>query len=354
MGRFASWMNNAATDFEGFSRWMTALFVRGAAAFDGWTVVQRVAGANMSVDVTIGEGVLMTVHTAAWCWTTTVENVTIGAASANNRRDIVVAYLDMSVSNPSTSTPNNPGALKFMVVQGTPATSPSDPSFSTIQAAVGAANPFIYLARVSLTSSTTQITNAQITSLREPLALSNLRIWAGGNSTLGHQIPNAADAYLALTSRSDGHPDAGALNNPYKFDVYLAVSQNIGTGDTKVAFDTKNYDTGSNVDVTTNKGRFTAPIAGFYHFDANIFAGTAGSGTGVYIQLNKNGTLVKMGNKQPSAAVGTDPGATVSANLQLAAGDYIEVFAGSGAAAKALQVASPAYNSFSGFLISKT
>jgi len=126
-------MNNAATDLEGFSRWLSKLLRPGIAT--GWSVTQRGAGANMSVDISAGDGVPMTTNTAPWDWSTAVENVAIGAASANNRRDIVVAYTDMSVTNPSTATPNNPGALKFMVVQGTPASSPSDPSDAAIQAA---------------------------------------------------------------------------------------------------------------------------------------------------------------------------------------------------------------------------
>jgi hypothetical protein len=203
-------MNNAATDFEGFSRWLTKLFRPGVAT--GWTVTQRGAGANMSVDIAVGDGAPMSTNTGAWDWTTAVENVAIAAASANNRRDLIVAYTDLTVTNPSTSTPNNPGALKFLAVTGTPASSPSDPNDAAIRAtAVGATNPYLILARVSLTSSTTQITNGLITSLITPMALNVLRIWGGSNNTLGHQIPNIADAFFAMTSRSDGKVDFAAL-----------------------------------------------------------------------------------------------------------------------------------------------
>jgi hypothetical protein len=205
VGRFSSWMNNAATDFEGFSRWLTKLFKPGIAT--GLNVTQRGAGANMSVDIQVGDGMPMRTNDGAWSWITAVENVTIGAASANNRRDIVVKYVDMSVTNPSTSTPNNPGAVKFMVVQGTPASSPSDPSDSAIQAAVGASNPYEKLARVSLTSSTTQITNAQITDLRRFVALNVQRLWGGSSNTLGHLVPNQADGTVVTTT------DTGSVTN---------------------------------------------------------------------------------------------------------------------------------------------
>jgi hypothetical protein len=162
----------------------------------------------MSVDIAPGDGVPMTTDTGPWDWSTAVKNVTVGAASANNRRDLVVAYTDLSVTNPSTSTPNNPGALKFIVVQGTPAASPSDPNDAAIRAtAVGATNPYLILARISLTSSTTQITNAQITSLITPIALNVQRLWGGSSNTLGHLVPNQADGTIVTTT------DTGSVTN---------------------------------------------------------------------------------------------------------------------------------------------
>jgi hypothetical protein len=224
----SSFMNNAATDFEGWSRWLTKLFRAGVVT--GLTVSQRSAGANMSVDIAPGDAVPMTTDTAPYSWSTAVENVVIGAASVTNRRDLVVAYVDLSVTNPSTATPNNPGALKFLVVQGTPAASPSDPDDAAIRAtAVGASNPYLILARVSLTSSTTQITNAQITSLITPVALQNVRLWGGGSNTQGHQIPNAADVYLALTSRSDGKIGFAELLSTI-FSGQIQTQANAGTG----------------------------------------------------------------------------------------------------------------------------
>ena len=115
------------------------------------------------------------------------------------------------------------------MVQGTPATSPSDPNNAAIRAtAVGATNPYLILARVSLTSSTTQITNAQITSLTTPIALNVQRLWGGSNNTTGHQVPNAADAFLALTSRSDGKVDFAALLSTI-FSGQVQSQANAGT-----------------------------------------------------------------------------------------------------------------------------
>jgi hypothetical protein len=208
-------MDNAATNFEGWSRWMVTLF-RPDGVVTGLNVVQRNGGANMSVDIQPGDvmpfydpGDFTPSNTGKvpYSWNTAAYNIAIGAASANNRRDIVVAYVDLAVTNPSTATPNNPGALKFMVVQGTPGSSPSDPSDLTIQAAVGASNLFTKLARVSLTSSTTQITNAQITDIRRFVALNVQRLWGGNNNNLGHLVPNQADGTIVTTS------DTGSVSN---------------------------------------------------------------------------------------------------------------------------------------------
>lgn len=94
------------------------------------------------------------------------EAVTITTASASNpRNDLIVAYVNRSLT-PSTATPNNPNMLVVAAVAGTPAASPSDPSGSAIQTAIGAANPYIILARVLVGTSVTQITNANITDMR--------------------------------------------------------------------------------------------------------------------------------------------------------------------------------------------
>lgn len=228
MSEKTAFMNQAATDFEGWSRWMTKLLKAGVAT--GLSVSQRALGANMSVDIAAGDLIPMTTDTAPHSWETGTYNQVIGAASANNRRDIVVAYVDLSVTNPSTSTPNNPGALKFKVVQGTPATSPSDPSDVAIQASVGAGNPWEKLARVSLTSSTTQITNAQITDLRRFVALNIQRLRGGASSTLGHLVPDQADGVFVTTTDVKSVTPGMISKFPILLTPKIASSQKIFAG----------------------------------------------------------------------------------------------------------------------------
>ena len=85
----------------------------------GLNVSQRSAGANMSVDVAIGDAIIPRAdgtygHPA---WNDAVYNQVIGTADVSNpRRDIVVMYIDYSVT-PSTGVSNNTnGVVKISVV----------------------------------------------------------------------------------------------------------------------------------------------------------------------------------------------------------------------------------------------
>jgi hypothetical protein len=161
-----------------------------------------------------------------------------------------------------------------------------------------------------------------------------------------------ANAAIASSKLATGIPTS-MLANPYKFNVYLASAQNVGTANTRVSFDSRNFDTGTNVDITTNKGRFTAPVAGFYQFSANILTTSTGSGTSVAMAFYKNGTQVT-GIIRQDVTSGLTPGLSLSTLLQLALNDYVEVYVGTGAAAKALDVGLSSNNTFSGFLVSVT
>ncbi len=142
----------------------------------------------------------------------------------------------------------------------------------------------------------------------------------------------------------------GTISNPYKFRVKLAGNGTIANGAVAL-FDTADYDTGSNVDLVTNKGRFTAPIAGFYHFSANLaLLASSNNGVAFGARFKKNGTLVGVEVSQVNMYTGSYVlGCPVSDSLQLAANDYIEVV-GIGPTSTTIGAGS----SFEGFLISKT
>lgn len=95
------------------------------------------------------------------------ESVAITTANASNpRNDLIVMYVDVAVTPSQSYTNNSNNMLKLAAVAGTPAASPSDPSGANIQAAIGAANPYIILGRVVVGAGVTQINSGNITDLR--------------------------------------------------------------------------------------------------------------------------------------------------------------------------------------------
>lgn len=141
--------------------------------------------------------------------------------------------------------------------------------------------------------------------------------------------------------------------NPYKFSAYRSTGQTISTSATKVQFDTEDYDTGSNYDNATNY-RFTAPVAGFYVFNARVEWGSTSSMTRAILELYKNGsTYLRLGDTtNTSGSAGQVNGLAV---LSLAANDYIEIYCQSvGASFTASNGTGPRVTNFSGFLLSAT
>jgi hypothetical protein len=138
---------------------------------------------------------------------------------------------------------------------------------------------------------------------------------------------------------------AQAFKNPYKFSAYRSTAYTTVNGTfTKMPFNSVLYDTGSNYDATTNF-RFTAPIAGFYLFNAGINM-SATNPTNFRIDFYKNGSQIAAGN-QPFASTG---GAQTTKLLQLAAGDYVEAWYFANTAATVS--ASAPFTYFEGILMS--
>jgi hypothetical protein len=149
---------------------------------------------------------------------------------------------------------------------------------------------------------------------------------------------------------------SAVLTNPYKFYVYRNTAQNTSAAAFVIlGCDTAVFDTGSNVDLVTHKGRFTAPVAGFYHFNGEMETGTY-SGTGYLgISLMKNGLQTLNGTYLDMTAWtnSIDSSMVVSGMLQLAANDYVEIGVYASATV-ALVTGSALRNFFQGFLISTT
>jgi hypothetical protein len=182
----------------------------------GLAVSQKGGGADMSVDIAAGGGLLVTSSGEAFHgWNTATVNKAVTAAHGSlNRLDAVVAYINLP--DITTATTNNEDALKFAVVAGTPASSPSAPNDAAIQSAVGASNPWIPLAELNITAALSSVTNSQITDRRIPAITTLPYLYGGASNTKGHLVPNVADDTLMLlnaTQSSSGKTfTASALN----------------------------------------------------------------------------------------------------------------------------------------------
>ena len=122
----------------------------------------------------------------------------------------------------------------------------------------------------------------------------------------------------------------GRILQPAKpaFRVSKATNQSISNGTyTKVTWDSEHWDIGSNFDISNNK--FTAPVAGIYHFDC-ILRITANGGT-MEIGMNKiyrNGSVYcdlfqfhVAANQMANSHIGG------GVDMQLNATDYVEIYA---------------------------
>lgn len=143
---------------------------------EGLAVSQRAAGANMSVDVAVGDAFVRRSDGsyAHPVFNDAVYNQNITTADGSNpRRDILVLYVDYGQA-PSTAVSNNTnGVVKIKMVNGLAAGSPVDPSDSAIQSSVGAGNPWIKLARVRVPAGQTSISNTLIDDLRTMISNKN-------------------------------------------------------------------------------------------------------------------------------------------------------------------------------------
>lgn len=155
-------------------------------------------------------------------------------------------------------------------------------------------------------------------------------------------------ANTILPLDNTGHITVSVLYNPVKFSVYRSAAYSvIATTLTLIPFDTKEFDTGNNIDTTVTKGHFVAPVAGFYHFDLS-FGVSAITPTRMFCGIFKNSVEYKRGNDTGSSVQSV----TYSGLVQLAAGDYIEPYYWSSTAGGDASGSKTTH--FEGFLVSTT
>lgn len=173
MAEFVNIRDGGKTNEEGANRLFSKAHNQEAVLGDtDWQVTENSPTPDASIDLALGDGIIQKDDYIFHGWATAKVDITIPAnASGNPRIDAVVAYIDLAVVDDTSN--NNPGALKFINVQGTPAGSPVAPTDGEIQTAVGASNPFFRLAEIAVADGFSAINNANITDKRTWLALTS-------------------------------------------------------------------------------------------------------------------------------------------------------------------------------------
>ena len=134
-------------------------------------------------------------------------------------------------------------------------------------------------------------------------------------------------------------------SNP-AFSAYPAV--NYGTSGTSVVYHTATlFNTGSHFN--TSNYRFTAPVAGVYHFSLNLNVYNVSTGDYYMPALFKNGSGIHYGDRQYGLGA-TDTNANVSAAIYLSAGDYVQPYCVSSAGSYNFSGGS-VWNSFTGVFL---
>lgn len=179
---------------DGASRIATAIYSRsGVLTYNDLEVTQRGAGADRSVDISAGQIVigrgdytLANQDSYFFGFNTAVYNLSLDTnTSGNSLITSIIAYIDTSMAVPD----DNEGALKFIEVKGTPAGSPSAPTDSAIQTAVGAGVRWYRLADIELANNYSSVVDSDITDTRK---LANARVEIVGSVSESSGVPTGA------------------------------------------------------------------------------------------------------------------------------------------------------------------
>lgn len=130
-------------------------------------LIGEASGGGLNVEIGVGEAYLKGVNTNAYPIrsTATINQAITSNSSGNPRIDAIVLYVDLSV------TPNPSGGgddvAKITVVEGLASSSPVAVSDSTIQSTIGASNPFLRLADITIASGASGISESNIKNIRK-------------------------------------------------------------------------------------------------------------------------------------------------------------------------------------------
>nr|DAO33669.1 MAG TPA: hypothetical protein [Caudoviricetes sp.] len=139
----------------------------------GFEVTARTSP-SMVLNISQGAALVPYSNYSYGVWSDAIEQIIIpGADSSNSRIDSIVAYVDRTM-NFNSADINNPGALKFKVVSGSASNNPVPPTQSQVQASIGAGNPYIILANVTVNQGVSAILASAIDNkAKKPAKLSD-------------------------------------------------------------------------------------------------------------------------------------------------------------------------------------
>lgn len=186
--------------------------------------------------------------------------------------------------------------------------------------------------------------------------LADGKILMGNGSNVATAVTPSGDVTMTnagVTAVGNGKITPQKQYNDYMFRAYKAASTTLSlsaTVNTKVNFATESYDYNSNYDAATNY-RYTAPVTGTYQFDWTLRgAAPIGANIQTYSWLYKNGATISGGAPMTPVSGGVF-GSGGSAQIELADGDYTEIYAYSSGGNQIDGDAAGSYSSFSGRLV---
>lgn len=147
---------------------------------------------------------------------------------------------------------------------------------------------------------------------------------ATGNPVQVEATGDDTNVGIKVLPKGTGKIDlAGPTTNKYCFRAYKDANQNVTDATlTKIVFETEAYDYNNNFASST----YTAPVAGVYHFDAQVqHLNASVSPADAFIRIYVNGSGVVTGHRNPGSTTG-DNAWSVSADILLAAGDTVEIY----------------------------
>jgi len=145
-----------------------------------------------------------------------------------------------------------------------------------------------------------------------------------GNGSGFTRTTLTAGSGISVTNASGSITIANTQNTGPAFSAYQSAAQAAipASTATKVQFQTKEFDTNTNFDATTNY-RFTPTLGGYYQINAGLQI--VGSTAGLAIYIYKNGSLYKSGNFV--GVLSANPAITVSSIVNLdGSTDYVEIY----------------------------